>query len=136
MRAFLTSIAALLVILGLALGAYFYREASRLDRLVAVSWGDGKYGKALYGAYVFYEEKNSELLVKLSVRIDRGSFWGQYAHDTRTLGTAKDPADAVARWGTITWSDQGLEVGPPPGTTPLPAAAKHLFPRAELERHR
>jgi hypothetical protein len=125
----MTSAAVLLAVVSFALSVYLYRVAMQLDHLVAVSWGDGKYGKALYGAYVFYEEKDSQMLVKLSVRIDRGSFWSQYAHDTRTLGTAKDAADAVAQWGTITWSAEGLEVGSPPGPT-------HLFPRADLESHR
>jgi hypothetical protein len=129
MKTLLTSVAVLLAVVGFALSAYLYRAAIQLDHLVAVSWGDGKYGRALYGAYVFYEERDSQVLVKLSVRIDRGSFWSQYAHDTRTLGTAKDAADAVAQWGTITWSAEGLKVGSPPGPT-------HLFPRAELESHR
>ena len=118
-----------LAIAGFAFSTHFFRAAARMDKLVAVSWGDGKYGKALYGAYVFYEEKDGQLVVKLSVRIDRGSFWTQYAHDTQTLGTVKDPVEAVARWGVITWTEEGLTVGMPPGPT-------HLFPRAELEQHR
>lgn len=125
----LTVAAMALAVLGLAISVYFYRVATRLDKLVAVSWGDGKFGQALYGAYVFYEEKDGQLVVKLSVRIDRGSFWGQYAHDVRTLGIVKDPVEAVTRWGALSWSDQGLRVGSPSGPT-------YLFPRAELEQHR
>jgi hypothetical protein len=125
----ITLAAILVAIVGCAISAYFYRAAARMDNLVAVSWGDGKYGKALYGAYVFYEPKDGQLAVKLSVRIDRGSFWSQYAHDTRTLGIVRDPVEAVAIWGVVTWTEEGLKIGTPPGPT-------HLFPRNELEQHR
>lgn len=127
-----TLLLALVAVAALALSVHFYRRASQLERLVAVSWGDGKYGKAFYGAYVFYEDHDGQdgpLLVKLAVRIDRGTLWSQYAHDTRQLGVAKDAADAVEKWGVITWSDKGLTVGRTPENA-------HFFPRDDLERHR
>ncbi len=30
-------------------------RAEQLEQLVTVSWGDGRYGPAFYGAYVYYE---------------------------------------------------------------------------------
>lgn len=123
--------------LGLSLAAAYMawswndlrERAEQLEQLVAVSWGDGRYGPAFYGAYVYCEPRaDGQFDVKLSVRIGRGTLFTRYQHDPRTLGVAKDPEDAVARWGTVTWSDAGLNVGT--------GADAHRFPRNELERHR
>lgn len=105
-------------------------RSEQLEQLVAVSWGDGRYGPAaFYGAYVYFEPRPDSMLdVKLSVRIGRSSPQMSYEHDPRTLGVAKDPKDAVARWGTISWNEAGLNVGT--------GSDAYLFPRAELERHR
>jgi len=105
-------------------------QAAQLEHLVAVSWGDGKYGKAMYGAYVFYDEPGPDglLTVKLGVRIGRSAPMSSYEHEPRTLGHARDAEEAVALWGVITWSDAGLTVGSGPQA--------YLFPRDELERHR
>jgi hypothetical protein len=105
------------------------QRAEQLEQLVAVSWGDGRYGPAFYGAYVYYEPRpDGQLDVKLSVRIGRATLFTRYEHDPRTLGVARDSDDAVARWSLITWTDAGLIVGA--------GSDAHRFPRNELERHR
>lgn len=109
---------------------YLEDRATVLERLVTVSWGNGKYGDAYYGAYVHYEPSlNNTVEVKLTVRIGRGNAWVRYEHDERTIGTARDPVDAVARYGVVSWSEEGIRVGSAPGKG-------YLFPRAEMERHR
>jgi hypothetical protein len=106
-----------------------HQRAEQLEQLVAVSRGDGRYGPAFYGAYVYYEPRaDGQLDVKLSVRIGRSNPQHSYEHDPRTLGLARDPADAVTRWGLITWTDAGLSVGT--------GSDAYRFPRNELERHR
>jgi hypothetical protein len=105
------------------------RRAEQLDQLVAVSWGDGRNIAAFYGAYVYYEPRaDGQLDVKLRVSIDRPTPDFRYEHLARALGVAKNPADAVARWGLITWNDAGLSVGT--------GSDVYHFPRSELERHR
>lgn len=127
-------LAAVVALVAAVLIAYTWSDLKEraliAERLVAVSWGDGKYGKAHYGAYVHYEPRfNGTVNVKLTVRIGRGSLWRGYLHDARSIGTARDPVDAVARYGVLTWSEEGLRVGDAPGKG-------YLFPRAEMERHR
>lgn len=100
------------------------------ERLITVGWGDGKYGNAFYGAYVHYEPRfNGTVDVKLTLRIGRGSLWRGYLHEARSIGTARNPEEAVARYGVLTWSEEGLWVGDAPGKG-------YLFPRADMERHR
>ena len=97
----------------------------RLDRMIAMSWGDGKYGPAFYGARVYLEPESDGYSVKALVQIARGS---PYFHDLGELGKVRTDAEAVARWGRIEWREDGLHIGNEPD---------HLFfPRASLERHR
>jgi hypothetical protein len=139
MKKYLVPAVAVVVALAVAVFGYLHvtrvgwltERSDQLERLVAVSWGDGKYGKAFYGAYVYCEPRpDGQLDVKLAVRIGRGGPDGAYTHNPRTLGTVKNDEEAVARWGAITWSDRGLLVGGPAN------AAGQLFPRHELENHR
>jgi hypothetical protein len=55
--------------------------------------------------------------------------WTQYGHEPRLLGVVNSPADAVAKWGQLEWTAQGLQVG-------RSRWMSHLFPTAELENHR
>ncbi len=128
---------AALFVAGAGLAAYLgwplYQQAQQLQHLVAAGWGDSKYGKAFYGARVYYVEEGPQVRVWLAVQIDRGSVWTHYSHDPRLLGVASSPADAVAKWGQLSWTDQGLRVTSQPGHSP---AQSYLFPIAELETHR
>jgi hypothetical protein len=126
----------LLVLLaaGLALTLYLgwrlYLQAQELQHLVVAGWGDSKYGKAFYGARVYYvQDAGKPLQVWLAVQIDRGSVWTQYSHEPRLLGVVNSPAEAVATWGQLNWTAGGLQVGRSAGNI-------YLFPTAELERHR
>jgi hypothetical protein len=118
----------------LALSAYLawqlYQQAQQLHHQVVAGWGDSKYGKAFYGARVYYvEDAGKPLKVWLVVQIDRGSAWTQYSHNPRLLGEAASPADAVAKWGQLEWTAQGLQVG-------RSGQASYLFPTSDLENHR
>jgi hypothetical protein len=125
-----TAVCAAAFAFALYLGWRLYLQAQELQHLVVASWGDSKYGKAFYGARVYYvEDAGKPLTVWLDVQIDRGSVWTQYRHDPRLLGEAANPADAVAKWGQLEWTAQGLQVGRSPRMS-------HLFPTAELENHR
>jgi len=95
------------------------------ERLLAVSWGDGKYGPAFYGAYVFLVPEPPGFRVHARVAIGRGN--GMF-HDCGDIGRAASEAEAVARFGTITWEPTGLGIGTGRG--------RYFLPRAELERHR
>lgn len=100
-----------------------------MERLIAVSWGDGAGHQAFYGAYVYYEpQADGRFKVLLAVRIDRSTADDGYQHEPREIGMATSPEEAVAKWGTVTWSPAGPMVGAGPDA--------YLFPRAELERHR
>jgi hypothetical protein len=111
------------------LGAQLYAQAQQFNHLVAASWGDSKYGKAFYGARVYYTEDDKQLRVWLAVQIDRGSLWTQYGHTPRLLGVVSSPAEAVAKWGQLSWTERGLQVSGSDNSS-------YLFPTAELENHR
>lgn len=114
----------------LALCAWLYTQAAFPLRLIAVSWGDGTYGQAHYGAYVYLgEEKDGRIEVKAKIQIGRGTLWTNATYDLGVIGTAQDPIDAVKRWGTLTWKPDGLEIGGEAGNP-------YLVPRQEFERHR
>ena len=103
-------------------------RSAQMERLIAVSWGDSDAHPALYGAYVYYEpQADGKLKVFVAVRIDRSTADDGYQHEPREVGTANSPEEAVAKWGTATWSRAGLMLGTGP---------QALFPRDELERHR
>lgn len=100
-------------------------SATRLERVVAMSWGDGKYGPAFYGAHVFLEPQAGSYSVRARVFIGRGN---DYFHDCGELGRVQTDVEAVARWGRIEWREDGLHIG---------TGTNHFFmPRAQLERHR
>jgi hypothetical protein len=103
-------------------------SAARLQRVVAMSWGDGWAGPAFYGAHVFLEPQASGYSVQARVYIGRSTGFLTYFHDCGELGRVQTDAEAVARWGKIEWREDGLHIG---------AGTNHFFmPRARLERHR
>ena len=119
------------LLLGTAVG-WFYgglRVRGRIEELthslVAVSWGDGKYGKAFYGAYVQLEPVEGGYAVEAFVTIGRGN---PTVHNCGELGRVTSSEEAVAKWGKIDWQDDGLHIGT--GTNAF------LLPRAKLESHR
>ncbi len=97
------------------------RCADSMERIIAVKWGDGRYGKAFYGAYVFLEPSTDGWQVRSRVYLGRGN---DSYHDCGVIGTAISDAEAVSRWGTIDWKDDGLHIG------------KYFLPRDRLEHHR
>jgi hypothetical protein len=100
-------------------------SAMRLDRVVAISWGDGKFGPSFYGAHVYLEPVNSGYSVRARVYIGRGN---NYFHDCGELGTVQTDSEAVARWGALDWREDGLHIGG--GTN------AYFLARAKMESHR
>ncbi len=105
-----------------------YTKANAYHNLVAVSWGDSKYAPALYGAYVYYEPDGDHLQVRATIYIDRPTLWQSYQHKTINLGQVRSDAEAVAQWGKITWSQDGVRFGTDERNV--------LIGTADLEKHR
>jgi len=97
----------------------------RVDRIVAMSWGDGTYRPAFYGAEVYLVPLDSGYSVRALVHIGRAN---DLAHDCGEIGRAQSDTEAVARWGVIAWHEDGLHIGS--GTN------EFFFERAKLEHHR
>jgi hypothetical protein len=103
-------------------------SAAQLQRVVAMSWGDGKDAPAFYGAHVFLEPQASGYSVQARVYIGRSTGFLAYFHDCGELGRVQTDAEAVARWGKIEWREDGPHIG---------TGTNHFFmPRARLEHHR
>jgi hypothetical protein len=98
---------------------------TRVDRIVAMSWGGGRYGPAFYGAEVYLVPITSGYSVRARVHIGRGN---DLFHDCGQLGTVQTDSEAVARWGHIEWAADGLHIGT--GTN------IYFMPRGKLETHR
>jgi hypothetical protein len=107
-----------------------HKRAQRFNQLVAVSWGqsDPNGPPALYGAYVWLDGQAPRQRATLSVYIDRPSLLASYQFDDRDLGPVINAEDAVARWGQVRWSAEGLRIGQGPQSL--------LIPAAELAKHR
>lgn len=121
-----------LVVLCLTIGycAHWFvtrdRGRQAVHSIIAMSWGDGRYGKAFYGAEIYIKPTGTEYAVRGRVWIGRGNAtW----HDLGKLGTVATPAEAVEKWGRIEWTPEALVVGP---GDPEPFS----LPRTELESHR
>jgi len=100
-------------------------NALKLQQVVAMKWGDGRYGPAFYGAHVYLEPAGSGYSVRALVYIGRGN---NYFHDCGELGVAQTDSEAVARWGNIDWRKDGLHIGS--------GADEYFLARAKLESHR
>ena len=90
-----------------------------------MSWGDGKYGSAFYGAHVYLEPTSNGYSVQARVYIGRGN---DYFHDCGELGTAQSDSEAVTKWGKIDWREDGLHIGN--------STNEFFLPRAKLESYR
>jgi hypothetical protein len=101
----------LVCLVSLLLNLFFYPKAAAYGHLVAVSWGDSKYAPALYGVYVYCEPVGNRLQVRAVIYIDRPTLWQSYQHDIIELGLVDSDSEAVARWGQISWSADGVRVG-------------------------
>ncbi len=102
---------------------------SRLDKsanLLAVSWGDGKYGKAFYGAQIFAYPVVAKYRVEAYVTIGQGN---PYYHDIGILGRVATWQEARDKYGNITWTPAGLNIG-------SSSKVEYYLPRAKLENHR
>ncbi|MFZ6674184.1 hypothetical protein [Undibacterium sp. Xuan67W] len=128
MKKFVLALLIVVCCASLLLNLKMASTTAQYSHLVAVSWGDSKYAPALYGAYVFTEPKDKARVVRATVYIDRPSFWISEQHQTIDLGIVQDDAEAVARWGKILWSDEGVQFGYDKQTV--------LIKRADLESHR
>lgn len=123
----LLGVTGIAVLIGFGLGwtVATSKSATRLERIVAMSWGDGHYGKAFYGAHVYLVPQAGDYSVRARVLIGRGN---NYFHDCGELGRAPTDTEAVARWGNVQWLDDGLHIG---------TGTNHYFlPRARMESHR
>jgi hypothetical protein len=112
------------IVLGWLLSGIFGERA--VDRTIAMSWGDGKYGKDFYGAQVYLVPVGSEFSVRARVFIGPGN---GYYHDFEEIGRVTTVSEAVDRFGKIRWEEKGLSIGDP-------VAGGLFFPRARLEAHR
>ena len=124
MKRILTALLALLLMAaGFAAGWLISarRSETRLDRVVAFRWGDGKYGDAFYGAQVYLDPLPAGYSVRARVYIGRGN---DYFEDLGEIGTAADDTEAVKKWGAIEFLPDGLHIG------------VYFLPRERLEAHR
>ncbi len=97
--------------------------------LLALSWGDSRYGPALLRAEVHATPlPDEQQQVSARIYIDRPGFWLSAEHGPIELGRAKDHEDAVAQWGTIHWGPDGVRFGR--GVNAV------LVPQSVLDQHR
>ncbi len=109
--------------LGFVAGALWSSHGgeSRDARVVAVAWGDSKYGHAFYGAVVSVDNERGAGAVRAVVHIGRGS---SYIRDLGELGRVASVEEAVQRFGRVEFRDDGLHLG------------DYFLAREELEKHR
>lgn len=101
------------------------RSADDTEQVVAMRWGDGKYGRAFYGAQVYLQPTHGEYVVRARVHLGRGN---GYFHDCGVIGKAKTAEEAVEKWSAIEFRDDGLHIGV--------GANGYFLRRDVLERHR
>jgi hypothetical protein len=100
-------------------------SGDNVEQIVAMRWGDGKYGQAFYGAQVYLQPSDGEYVVRARVHIGRGN---GYFHDCGPIGRTKTAEEAVGKWSAIEFRDDGLHIGVGPDA--------YFLRRDELERHR
>ena len=102
-------------------------SSEEIQNVVVFSWGDGKYGKAFYGAHVFLEPDENEEGYTVYARVYIGRNHDYY-HDCGALGHVKTDAEAVVKWGTIEWKEDGLYIGK--------GKDRYYLARSKIESHR
>ncbi|PCI27094.1 MAG: hypothetical protein COB67_09400 [SAR324 cluster bacterium] len=107
----LISVLGIITVLVFYFAYYFYNGYSGTFNLIAVSWGDGKYGKAFYGVYVYAVPFEDKISVKSTIHIGRGTPFVGYQYDLGEIGISNSMEEAVKQWGKITWSDEGVLIG-------------------------
>ena len=128
--ALLLAVALVSLLVGFGVGwiATQIDSAAQMQRVVAMSWGDGKCAPSFYGAHVYLEPQASGYSVQARVYIGRSTGLLTYCHVCGELGRVRTDAEAVARWGKIEWREDGLHIGTDTN--------QFFMPRARLERHR
>ncbi len=97
-----------------------------LEHIVAVSWGDGMYGPAFYGAVVSTSRRaDGKLDVRARVHVNGAN----YFDDVGKLGVVASRAEALKTWGIITWTPEGVYFGSNPDK-------RRFLSRKQIERHR
>lgn len=117
-----------LFLLGLTVGYLFCSRTNsylQIDRTIAFSWGDSKYGPAFYGAHLFLAPISNGYSARGRIYIARGA---TYYHDLGELGQVSSLEDGAKKWGKISWTNDGLELGS--------GESKLIISKQELENHR
>ena len=118
-----------LIALGYMIGGIVFsiKKHRAVNNIVAMRWGDGKYGKSFYGARVFMVPRSIGYSVQARVSIGHSK---DYWHDCGEIDQVQTYEEAVKKWGSITWKEDGLYIGGDPSS-----GGYHL-PRSKLESHR
>ena len=103
----------------------FITQKDPLDKIIAVKWGDGKYGKAFYGAEVYFDKKDNVYSVKARIRLGRGN---DYFHECGEIGIAHSLEEAVLKYSDIEWTPEGLIIGK--------NESEYFIKRSIIEAHR
>jgi hypothetical protein len=112
---------------GVVVGWFLPRNTTEItQRVIAASWGDGKYGPSFYGAQVVLEPVNTGYSVKGRVWIGPGN---PYLHDCGELGRVANYQEAVEKWSKITWKEEGLYIG-------TGGPDDYFLARKKMESHR
>jgi hypothetical protein len=119
-------------VLGVAILAGVLLQVSRIhaeqeiQRTIAMSWGDGKYGPKFYGARVYTRRDAGMISVRAQILIGPGN--GMY-HDCGELGRVQTHAAAAQQWGIISWKPEGVYIG-------IGGSGDYFVPRNVFESHR
>ena len=108
---------------------YVEQYYSVYNNILAVSWGDGPYGKKMYGAYVYKgAEIDDKVQVKLMIYISRQDFWfNTYYMDFGVIGM--DSREKIYdNWREVSWRPEGVYIGN--------ASARYFISKVELANHR
>ncbi|MGK9174213.1 hypothetical protein KXR87_13430 [Yokenella regensburgei] len=104
---------ALIYIFLIFTGAIYFKEYYMVYRnLIAVTWGDGPYGKAMYGVYVYTgAKKKGTVEIKLRIYTGRQDFYFiSYYRDFGVIGMV-DNKNELDAWSDIVWQTEGVRIG-------------------------
>jgi hypothetical protein len=108
--------AAAAVVLGfIGYGAGLWQSYINRERTLAMAWGDGRAGKAYYGAKVMLKPDAQGYTVNVKVVMGPygldGDDFVRY-HDFGTIGHVATTEEATQKYRTIVWKKDGLHIGP------------------------